>query len=230
MDRQKVALVTGANRGIGQEIARQLDAEGFRVIVTARDLEKAKAASKGLKNDPLPVALDVSNDDSVKEAERVVSNQLDYLDVLINNAGIIGNHDMLDFDLDQIDQVINVNFRGPILVTKFFMPMLKRSQEARVINISSGMGELDSLKNGGYAGYRLSKTALNAFTILLDAELDNSRIKVFSVCPGWVKTDMGGRGAQLEVSEGAETAVWLSSAEDVKSGKFYRNRKVIDWL
>lgn len=229
MANQKVALVTGANRGIGKEIARQLDEAGFRVILAARQITAAEMAMKGLKNDPLPVELDVSREDSVKEANSQISNHINRLDVLINNAGIIGNHSILDFDLNEIDKVMQVNFRGPILVTQTFMPLLKRSQDARIINLSSGMGEFASLESGGYAAYRLSKASLNAFTILLNAELRGTQVKVFSVCPGWVRTDMGGSNAPLAAEEGADTAVWLSSAKDVKPGKFYRKRKVIDW-
>jgi NAD(P)-dependent dehydrogenase (short-subunit alcohol dehydrogenase family) len=109
------------------------------------------------------------------------------------------------------------------------MPLLKKSADARIINLSSGMGELESLRSGGHGAYRLSKTSLNAFTILLASELQYSKIKVFAMCPGWVKTDMGGKKATRPVEKGAETAVWLATDDQPVTGKFYRDKKVIDW-
>jgi NAD(P)-dependent dehydrogenase (short-subunit alcohol dehydrogenase family) len=226
---KKIALVTGANRGIGREIARQLTNLGWQVIVTAREEAKAGMAAGEIGKGAIGVVLDVADEESVRRAADEVQGKFGKLDVLVNNAGIIGNRSMVDFDLGQINSVMNTNFMGPIRTSKYFLPMLKKSNDGRIINISSGMGELASLEQGGYAAYRLSKTSLNAFTILLASELRNSSVKVMAMCPGWVKTDMGGAGATRPVEKGAETAVWLATSVDVKSGKSYRDRKVIGW-
>ena len=229
MNRNKIVLITGTNRGIGKEIARQMNVLGWQVIATARDHAKAQQAAEEIGNGVIGFPLDVTNEDSVNVAANFVHKKFTKLDVLINNAGIIGNRSMVDFDLEQIKAVMDTNFIGPIRTSKYFLSLLKKSEDARIINISSGMGELVSLKEGGYAAYRLSKTALNAFTILLAAELDSTSVKVVSMCPGWVKTDMGGAGATRPVEKGAETAVWLATSNDLKTGKSYRDKKVISW-
>lgn len=226
---KKAVLVTGANRGIGKEIARQLAELNWQVIVAARNLAAAEEVAKQIGHDSFAVQLDISDEQSVKHAAKIVTDKFNRLDVLVNNAGIIGNDSMLSFDLDQIATTMNTNFTGPIRTTKYLMPLLKKSPDARIINLSSGMGEINSLYSGGYAAYRLSKTSLNAFTILLSAELSSTNIRVFAMCPGWVQTDMGGKGAPRPVSKGAETAVWLAMDKHVVSGKFYRDKKVIDW-
>lgn len=229
MSNEKIALVTGANRGIGKEIARQLADLGWQVIATARDVAKAEKAAMEIGNGAIGMVLDVLDENSVRLAAVEVQRRFDKLDALINNAGVIGNRSMLDFDLGQVTSVMDTNFMGPIRTAKYFMPLLNRSPDARIINLSSGMGELASLEQGGYAGYRLSKTSLNAFTILLASELKSGNVKVMAMCPGWVKTDMGGAGATRSVQKGAETAVWLATAREVQSGKFYRDKKVINW-
>jgi NAD(P)-dependent dehydrogenase (short-subunit alcohol dehydrogenase family) len=226
---KKVVLVTGANRGIGKEIALQLAEQGWQVIVAARKFVAAEEVANQIGHSAVSLQLDVSDEQSVKQAAETVMQKFNRLDVLINNAGIMGNDSALSFDLDQIASTMNINFTGPIRTAKYFMPLLKKSADARVINVSSGMGEINSLYTGGYAAYRLSKTSLNAFTILLSAELRNTNIKVFAMCPGWVQTDMGGKGAPRTVAKGAETAVWLASDQNASSGKFYRDKKVIDW-
>lgn len=221
-------LVTGANRGIGKEVAAQLAKMDWLVIVAARNESQAKEVAATLGNHALGIPLDVTSSESIQHAYREVSQSVSTLDVLINNAGIIGNHPMRSFDMNEIESVMNTNFFGAIRMVKHFMPLLSKSDDPRIINVSSGMGELASLEEGGYAAYRLSKTALNAFTILLSAEV-GSGMKVFAMCPGWVKTDMGGRSAPRPVAKGAETAVWLATEPKPQSGKFYRDKKVISW-
>jgi len=229
MTKARFALVTGANRGIGNEIARQLIDKGFVVFVTSRDVDKAREAAKSLGDSAIALELDVANETSVKNAAEKVSGHTSYLDVLVNNAGIMFEDRMLDFDIGNINKVMQTNFIGPIVTSKYFLPLLKKSANGKIINISSEMGELASLEYGGYASYRLSKTALNAFTILLGSELKATSVKVFSVCPGWVKTEMGGSGATLPVEKGADTAVWLATENKGVSGRFYSERKEIDW-
>ncbi len=226
---KKIALVTGANRGIGKEVAKELAELGWQVIATARDQSKATKVANDIGNGAVGFPLDVTDEASVKLAASFLQENFTRLDVLINNAGVIGNHAVVDFALDEISSVMDANFMGPIRTAKYFMPMLRKSPDARIINISSGMGELASLESGGYGAYRLSKSSLNAFTILLAAELRGTAVKVMSMCPGWVKTDMGGAGATRSVEKGAETAVWLATAAGVKTGKFYRDKNIISW-
>lgn len=226
---KKVILVTGANRGIGKEICKQMAALGWQVIVAARKPEAAQQVCDQLGHDTFPVTLDVSNEHSVQTSAAMVQEKFGKLDVLINNAAIMGNSGMRSFNLKEMEEAMNTNFMGPIRTSKYFMPLLKKSADGKIINLSSGMGELSSLQSGGYGAYRLSKTSLNAFTILLASELRGDGIKVFAMCPGWVQTDMGGKGAPRPVEKGAETAVWLATDKHVTTGKFYRDKKVIDW-
>ena len=226
---KKVILVTGANRGIGKEICKQMAALDWQVIVAARKPEAAQQVYDQIGHGAFPLMLDVSNEQSVQAAASTVQDKFGQLDVLVNNAAIMGNASMRSFDLKEIEEAMNTNFMGPIRTSKYFMPLLKKSTDGRIINVSSGMGELSSLQSGGYGAYRLSKTSLNAFTILLASELQGSGVKVFAMCPGWVQTDMGGKGAPRPVEKGAETAVWLATDKHVATGKFYRDKKVIDW-
>lgn len=226
---KKVVLVTGANRGIGKEISRQMALLDWQVIIASRRYEAAQAVSQKIGNGSFPLQLDVSDEESIKAATEILKTKYNKLDAVVNNAAIMGNASMRSFDLMEMENAMGTNFMGPIRVSKYCIPLLKKSSDARIINISSGMGELDSLRSGGYGAYRLSKTSLNAFTILLASELEHDTIKVFAMCPGWVKTDMGGAGATRSVEKGAETAVWLAIDSHPVSGKFYRDKKMINW-
>lgn len=224
---KKTILITGANRGIGKEIARQMAELGWQVIVAARNFEAATNVAGEIGHDAFAVRLDVTDIAVIGQAAETIRQKFGRLDVLVNNAAIMGNSPMRSFDLDEMEQTMDTNLMGPIRTAKSFMPLMKESDDARMINLSSGMGELASLRSGGYAAYRLSKTSLNAFTILLASELQS--VKVFAMCPGWVQTDMGGKGAPRPVSKGAETAVWLATDKQPVSGNFYRDKKVISW-
>lgn len=224
---KKTILITGANRGIGKEIARQMAELGWQVIVAARNFEAATNVAGEIGHDAFAVQLDVTDLAVIGQAAETIRQKFGRLDVLVNNAAIMGNSPMRSFDLDEMEQTMDTNLMGPIRTAKSFMPLMKESDDARMINLSSGMGELASLRSGGYAAYRLSKTSLNAFTILLASELQS--VKVFAMCPGWVQTDMGGKGAPRPVSKGAETAVWLATDKQPVSGNFYRDKKVISW-
>lgn len=225
---KKIILITGANRGIGKEIAYQMSAMNWQVIVAARNVPAAQAVCDEVGNDAFALHLDVTQEDSIRAAADNVLHRFGKLDVLVNNAAIMGKTSMRSFDLKEMADAMDTNFMGPVRTSKYFMPLLKKSSDARIINLSSGMGELSSLRSGGYGAYRLSKTSLNAFTILLASELE-SAVKVFAMCPGWVQTDMGGRGAPRPVAKGAETAVWLATDDKPVTGKFYRDKEVIDW-
>lgn len=225
---KKIILITGANRGIGKEIARQMTELNWQVIVAARNLKAAQEVCEQIGHEAFALHLDVNKEDTVRAAEETVIQKFGRIDVLVNNAAIMGNSAMRSFDLPEIENAMSTNFIGPIRTSKYFLPLLKKSEDARIINLSSGMGELNSLRSDGYGAYRLSKTSLNAFTILLAAELE-STVKVFAMCPGWVQTDMGGKGAPRPVAKGAETAIWLATDNRAATGKFYRDKKVIDW-
>lgn len=233
MAEQKIALVTGGNKGIGLGIAEGLLKEGYRVILGSRNREAGKLAVEYLedlaeKTDLM--LLDVSDDDNVRKAAKYVGKNYDRLDVLINNAGIIGKNKkaLKEGDMEEIRLVMETNFYGPMRMSTAFLPLLRKSKDGRIINISSGMGALDDLF-GGYAGYRLSKAGLNAQTILLSNDLRGDKIKVFAMCPGWVRTEMGGAEAPRTVEKGAETAIWLASSNEAENGKFYRDKKIIPW-
>lgn len=226
---QKIALVTGANRGIGKEIARQLIAMEWRVIITGRDLPAVQQTASELGEGAIPLRLDVSNQHSVEHFMEVFLDRFDRLDALINNAGIMGSAPMSNFDLQQIGSVMDVNVMGPIRVIRAVLPRLRESDDARIINVSSGMGTISDLEQGGYGAYRLSKWSLNGLTILLNAELLGEGIKVMAMCPGWCRTGMGSSAAPRSAADGASTAVWLASSPQAESGKFYRDEQEISW-
>ncbi len=224
----KSILVTGGNRGIGKEICRQLSELGHRVFMGCRSLEQGAEAAQGMDNVEV-VQLDVSSDDSVKEAYKLLNNSLHSLDVLINNAGIgVGRRGLVNPNIEEVKQIMETNFYGPMRMNGTFMPLIKSSDAGIIINISSGMGAKDDLV-GGYAGYRMSKWGLNGQTILLSNELRGTGIRVATMCPGWVRTDMGGPGASRPVERGADTAVWLATTDEWETGNFWRDRKVIPY-
>ena len=226
----KVILITGANRGIGLETARQLARRGCHVVIGARDTASGAHAAEGIiaaggRATFLP--LDVSRPESIHAA----AGQLDHLDVLINNAGIYPDKGLtiLTLPRDRLDQTFQTNTFGALEVTQAFLPLLRRSSAARVINVSSGYGQLDGL-SAGVPSYCLSKLALNGLTIMLAQALKADGIAVNSMCPGWVRTDMGGPNADRSVEEGADTAVWLADeAPQELTGKFFRDRQEIPW-
>ncbi len=230
----KIVLVTGGNRGIGLEICRQLAEKGATVILTARDENKGAAARDALAKSGFSVGfqpLDVADSASIQALKNQLENEYGRLDVLINNAGIgVGNKKALDADFAEVKEIMATNFYGPWELTVALLPLLRKSKDARVINMSSGMGALDSLPAGSYAGYRLSKTSLNGLSMMLAGELGSENIAVNAMCPGWVRTGMGGQSAPRSVEQGADTAAWLALEASRKiTGKFFRDRKEIPW-
>ncbi len=231
MSDSKTILVTGANKGIGHEIVRQLLAKGLRVFLTARNAEAGKKAMNGLEGDVEFLQMDVADDASIENAVKTFGGQSEKLDVLINNAAIYPdeNLDILTISREQLVKTFQTNVFGPIKVTQGFLPYLKKSNEAKVINFSSGYGAIDGLSQK-VPSYCLSKLTLNGTTIMFDQALRSQGIAVYVMCPGWVRTDMGGANADRSVEEGADTAVWLATeAPQDGSGKFFRDRKVISW-
>jgi NAD(P)-dependent dehydrogenase (short-subunit alcohol dehydrogenase family) len=229
----KTALVTGANKGIGLEVARQLGSKGFHVLVGARNLENGRKATEVLRKNGAKatvIPLDVSSSESIGNAVAFVSAAADHLDVLINNAGVIleGDNSITQLDPETAIKTFQTNTLGPLLVTQAFLSLLAKSKSPRVINVSSGGGQLADGMETWAPAYCLSKTALNAVTCLFAAALPNFSIN--SVCPGWVRTDMGGANAIRSVEEGADTIVWLATEAPTNlTAKFLRDRKVIAW-
>lgn len=223
----KRIIVTGGNRGIGKEICHQLKQLGHEVILTARSKEKGSEAATemGVKF----MQLDVSSSKSIQGFIKEFESEFGVLDVLINNAGIFldQNKGAMDPDFQAIRQTMDTNLLGPWELTVGLFNGLKKSNDPRIINMSSGLGAINDM-GAGYPGYRLSKVGMNAMTLMLFAEIGNE-ITINTMCPGWVKTDMGGPGASRTLEHGAETAVWLATNDKIPNGKFLRDKEVIEW-
>jgi NAD(P)-dependent dehydrogenase (short-subunit alcohol dehydrogenase family) len=235
---QRTAFVTGANKGIGFEVARQLVREGFRVFLGARDQEAGKAAADRLSQENrraggeeiLFLQIDISKPESIRRAAEEFSRQSGRLDALVNNAGILldDDKDILTLSAEMLQTTLRTNTLGALLVAQAFVPFLRKSDHPRIVNVSSGGGQLADGADGWAPAYSISKTALNGVTVQLAAALPDFAVN--SVCPGWVRTDMGGANATRSVAEGASGIVWLSAeAPQGETGKFWRDRKVIPW-
>ena len=232
-----LAVVTGAYRGLGLETCRQLAALGHTVVLTARREPEGRAAAEALQGEGLDVifyALEVTDEASVDRLAGFVRDNYGRVDVLVNNAGIFpagtpgaGGDSVFDADLDGVRRGFETNTLGPLRLCQALIPLMQG--RGRVVNVSSGMGQLSDM-NGCCPGYRLSKTALNAVTRIFADELKDTAIKVNSVCPGWVRTDMGGPEAPLDVEDGARGIVWAATLpDDGPSGGFFRHGERIDW-
>lgn len=261
-----VALITGANRGIGFEVSRQLAARGYKVLMAARDSVKGQRAEKTLRAEGHDVEfyqLDVLRLDDTKVANNLkmyLESHVGRVDVLVNNAGVFldpsksrgGSPSVFETKLPMMRQTMDVNLYGPLVLMQIVAPFMRRQHFGRIVNVSSGMGQMAEMA-GGYPGYRLSKVGLNALTQIVASELERdfheTDILVNAVCPGWVRTDMGGEGATLSVEQGSDCIVWLATipagmaadpnllqscgAEIVNAqkinGLFFRSRKVLPW-
>jgi NAD(P)-dependent dehydrogenase (short-subunit alcohol dehydrogenase family) len=230
---RKLALVTGGNRGIGFAIAQGLLEKGYEVIISARSLDKAQQAAQKLQalGKVMPIELDITDDNSIDLALKSLQKQLNRLDALINNAGIYPDEgvNILTIFRNLLDSSFNTNTFGTIRMVQVFSSLLEKSPDARVINVSSGYGEINSL-SADVPSYCLSKLALNGATIMLAQALRSQKIAVNAMCPGWVRTDMGGESAPRSPEEGADTAIWLATeAPRDETGKFWRDRQVISY-
>jgi NAD(P)-dependent dehydrogenase (short-subunit alcohol dehydrogenase family) len=238
MAETRIALVTGANRGIGLEIVRQLSRTGIMAVLGARDVGKGreaagKLASEGLE--PPVVALDVRDPTSIRAAVDEVMSLFGRIDVLVNNAGILKEGQtpeeskVLEVSPELVFETYDANTVGPLRMIQAVVPIMLKGGYGRVVNISSGAGQLSDMQ-AGYPAYRMSKSALNALTRITAAELGPTPIKVNAMCPGWVRTDMGGPNATRSVEQGAETAVWLATLPDTgPTGGFFRDKAPIAW-
>jgi NAD(P)-dependent dehydrogenase (short-subunit alcohol dehydrogenase family) len=229
-----VALVSGGNRGIGRDVVRQLGERGITVVLGSRDLKRGEEVAAELEAKDLRIVvkqLDIRNEASVERVARELEEEFGRVDILVNNAGITDpwRGTAEDADFDAVKDVLETNLFGAWRLAKAVIPLMRRNGYGRIVNLSSGMGQLSDM--GGHSpGYRVSKTGLNALTRMLASELAGENILVNSVCPGWVRTDMGGPGARRSVEEGADTPVWLATLPDGgPSGGFFRDRKPIPW-
>ncbi|MCU0414386.1 MAG: SDR family NAD(P)-dependent oxidoreductase [Ignavibacteriaceae bacterium] len=229
----KVIFITGSNKGIGYEIARQCGKRGFHVIISGRDEKRLKKALENLHTEKInadSLLMDVSSLESIETAASQFNSKRLKIDVLVNNAGIIikGDYKLLQNDRNILQQTINTNSYGPLFVTKVFLPFI--TSPGRIVMISSGGGVLNGEVAGWSPAYCVSKTLLNAITKQLSYELKDKNISVNAVCPGWVRTDLGGSGATRSLEKGIETPVWLSlEASQELTGLFFRDKKVIPW-
>ena len=234
----RVALVSGGNRGIGIEIARQLARRGIMVVIGSRDVEKGQTAAQTIIDEGYPtevVRLDITDGNSVAAAVEEIVRRHGRIDILVNNAAILidgpGGFKSSLFELkaDTARKTFETNVLGPLRLTQAVVPIMERNGYGRIVNLSSGAGQLSDMRSG-FPAYRMSKTALNALTRITASELASTNIKVNAVCPGWVRTDMGGAEAERPVEIGAETPVWLATLpENGPTGGFFRDKRPIPW-
>ncbi|MEV8565893.1 SDR family NAD(P)-dependent oxidoreductase [Streptomyces sp. NPDC051322] len=227
----RTALVTGGNRGIGFETCRQLAGAGLDVVLAARDAARGRAAAQKLRGPGHRVRaeeLDITSAKSVQEcAERLAEAGIQ-IDVLVNNAGVYPTDGFFSLDEDTFSHALDVNLMGAFRTCQAFVPAMGRRGYGRVVNLSSGLGAVtDNIPSP--AAYGITKAALNALTLVVSAASAPS-VKVNAVCPGWVRTDMGGSGAPTSVEKGADTVTWLATLPDSgPDGGFFRNRRRIAW-
>lgn len=235
----RIAIVTGANRGIGFETCRQLGRLGYRVILTSREAAKGRAAAEALHREGAEVIhhpLDVTKAGDIARLRRFVLTKFGRVHVLINNAGVLLDEErsVLDVKLETLRTTMETNVYGALQLCQAFVPVMRERNYGRVVNVSSGMGQLAAFDEYSMSddspAYRMSKAALNALTRMVAAAAAETNVLVNSVCPGWVRTDMGGPTAPRSVTEGADTIVWLATLPDRgPTGGFFRDRRPIPW-
>ena len=227
----KNIFITGGNRGIGKGLV-EIFSENYKVFFSTRDEQKARSVMESISNENIDyVTMDVGHGESVLSAIELLKEKTDSIDILINNAGILipglkYKIDAIETEDETILKTFNINTVGVLRVCKAVLPMMPPS--SRIINISSGMGQMEGMSTGSIA-YRLSKTALNALTIVLSQELSSKNIKVNAICPGWVQTDMGGYDATLTVKESVESIKKFALSNNFPNGKFLRHSEILPW-
>lgn len=237
---EKIALITGASRGIGKELTKQLALEGFKVIAGVRDENKGleiknELAANGINIEVLK--LDISNSESIDEAIKGTISKYKRIDVLVNNAGIIIDRgiSVLKIEESVLRETLETNFFGAFKLFQKIIPLMVENNYGRIINISSGIAAFEPKEILDYFGgrtfaYRLSKVMLNALTYMSSVEVDKTKIKINAVCPGSVRTDMGGAEAQTSVEDAAKNIIWLTKIDsDGPTGKFFRDGNEIPW-
>ncbi|MDC0711357.1 SDR family oxidoreductase [Stigmatella sp. ncwal1] len=234
MDTPQIALVTGANRGLGLELCKQLATRGIRVLLTARSEEKGQKAARELAEQGLPVSflpLDVTNEQSLLQGVEHVSREFGRLDILVNNAAVSIdlNRPGLEISMDIVRTTIETNVYGPLRLTQLAVPLMRKNNYGRIVNVSSGLGSFSRITAGKLA-YRLSKASLNTMTKVFADELQDTNILVNAVTPGWVRTHLGGIRAERSVEEGVDSILWLATLpDDGPRGKFFKDRKEFPW-
>ncbi|MGZ4966644.1 MAG: SDR family oxidoreductase [Chthoniobacterales bacterium] len=244
MTTKKIALVTGANKGIGLETVRQLAGKDITVLLGARDMKKGEEAAEKLRKEKLDVRaleIDVSNSASIQKAAKEVEREFGQLDILINNAGVMLDDEKKmasEQSLETWRKTFETNLFGLIETTNAFLPLLRKSEAGRIVNLSSILGSITYHATPGspvydsksYASYNVSKSAVNAYTVQLAYELKNTKIKVKAAHPGWVKTEMGGKGAVMEIPDGAKTSVALATLDESgPNGAYLHMGKPLPW-
>ena len=233
MDNQKIVLITGANKGIGFQIAKDLGFKGFRILLGVRNAARGREASNTLAKAGIDVEfvqLDVSSPESIELAFKEISKKHPQIDAIVNNAGILNDssNTILDVPFDISIETLQTNALGALWTTQVFYPLLRKG--SRVVMVSSGLGEFCKGVSDYAPIYSISKTTLNAITKHLDKSLIKQGIIVNAISPGWVKSDMGGQAASRTLEQGADTVVWLiSEAPDSIHGQFLMDRKPISW-
>ncbi|MBV8275362.1 MAG: SDR family oxidoreductase [Verrucomicrobia bacterium] len=242
---RRVALITGANRGIGLQTAKDLGHDGDILLLGVRDLPKGKAAAERLRQEDFEaeaVHLDVTDPGTYREVYDFIDRVFGRLDILVNNAGVCLESfaspvQPSTLSLETLRQTFETNFFGTVALTQKLLPLIRRSQAGRIVNVSSIMGSLtlhadlsSPIYHAGMFAYNTSKAALNSFTLHLAYELRNTSIKVNSAHPGWVKTETGGENADLEVSEGGKTSAWLATLpENGPTGGYFHVGQPLPW-
>ncbi len=230
---KQLAIVTGANRGIGLEVCRQLAARDYAVVLGSRDLAKGEAAARDIPGEVHPRQLDVTDPESIERLKASIEEDFGRLDVLVNNAAILYDNfqGAVGADLAVVHEALETNLFGAWRMFQAFLPLLHRSGHGRVVNVSSESGSLADIfrRGGGPPAYTVSKVGLNSLTLMLAAELRDTGILVNSVCPGWVATDMGGAGGR-PIPDGAASVVWAATLpDDGPMGGFFRDGKPLPW-
>lgn len=240
---KKIALVTGANKGIGLETARQLGQREMTVLLGARDAARGEIAAEALKKegiDARAIVIDVTNEASIRKAAERVEKEFGRLNILINNAGVMQQEAdtiISEMPLEVWRATFEANFFGLIATTQAFLPLLRKSDAGRIVNLSSILGSITFHATPGSPvydakrpAYDVSKSAVNAYTVHLAYELKDTKIKVNAAHPGWVKTEMGGEEAPMELEEGAKTSVTLATlGADGPSGVFVHMGETLPW-
>jgi len=231
---KQVAIITGANRGIGLETCRQLSQQGIRTILTSRDESKGQAAVRNLREEGGEILyhqLDVTDLGSISRLLSFVDENFVQLDILVNNAGVFLDRgtSVFDLPLEILQATMDTNFVGALNMCQAFVPLMRKNKFGRIVNVSSGMGSITSM-GGHSAAYKLSKAALNALTRIMADELKEDNILVNTMAPGWVRTDMGGPSAPRSLAQGADTIIWLATLpDDGPTGGFFEDRQMVPW-
>jgi NAD(P)-dependent dehydrogenase (short-subunit alcohol dehydrogenase family) len=244
MNKKKIALITGANKGIGLETARQLGQQNTSVLLGARDSRKGETAAEKLRKEGIdahPIVIDVSDPESIRKAAIQIERDFGRLDILVNNAGVMTDErtkKVSEQSLETWRETFATNVFGLIATTNAFLPLLRKSEAGRIVNLSSILGSIEFHAKPGSPiyeskdtpAYNVSKAAVNAYTVQLAHELKDTKIKVNAAHPGWVKTDMGGEGAVMEIEDGAKTSVALATlGADGPNGAYLHMGEPLPW-